>query len=120
MADTQLKDIIRGDTKTYNLTFTDKNNNPIPLYGRKIWMTFKSDMADTDADAAMQVVVTPPDNDDSLNGKATIVLSPNDTDITPDEYFYDIQIVTPGSPPDVKTLVSSKIRVIDDVTKSTT
>lgn len=117
MAET-IADFFRGDTKTYGMTFTDKDGQPIPLFGRSIWMTFKLLETDDDASAILQAKVTPPDDADSALGKAWITLTSEDTAVEPNTYFYDIQLVTPDlpGPPIVKTLVKGKLKISQDIT----
>lgn len=121
-----LSDIIRGDTKQYKMSFKGKTGGPIDISDGTIWFTMKRKPDDTDAAAALQVQVaaasanTPGRSstavDDARHGIAYLTLSSVQTAIPVGEYYYDFQIVFPGNPPVVTTLVLGVINVIQDVT----
>lgn len=117
----KLKDITRGDTVSYKMTFRDADKNPIDLTGKLIWFTLKSDLSLSDDDAAIQKVVEP-SGTDAENGNSKIVLSSQDTEISPGKYFFDFQLVTPASvatdPPVVVTMASGQITIKEDVTRN--
>jgi len=108
-----LNDFYRGDTKVYNLTFTDSEGNPIPIPGWLILMTFKSSPHDTDAEAAVQetAVLTDPDA-----GKARVTLSHEVTDELLGKYFYGIQAKKVGG--SIRTVTSGFVVVKYDATRS--
>ena len=107
----------RGDTYTNKLTFTDEANNPIDITGKVYWMTLKLDPEATDANAEVQVSVTA-SGADALNGIVYVVLDPTDTnDLTPGNYYYDIQQV--GGPSDVTTIIEGRVKVERDITRAT-
>jgi len=120
-----LSDIFRGDTKRYALTFKDSAGVAIPLYGKKLYFTLKSDMDQADVDAALQVVVTFPNDAESLAGRHLLVIPATDTEaVEPGTYFYDFQLVemVADPAPDIVTTLTppgSKVKVLPDVTRTT-
>ena len=116
-----INDFTRGDTKNYKLVFTS-NGNPVPMFGSKIYFTMKVNETDADNVAALQVLVVPEDTPDSASGIVMLVLDSNKTDIEPGSYLYDIQQSIPGEevgdPPIVTTLVSGRVNVLADITRT--
>ncbi len=110
----------RGDTKAFDLSFTDSAGLPIDVTGHELWFTLKASVTDLDADAAFQKRIVFPDSAESQQGVATLVLSSEETGtIEPGTYYFDIQKVIPETPPVVATLMSGKVSVLPDVTRST-
>lgn len=95
----------------------------LPLGSREVWFTVKLDGTDAvdDSDAVIQMkwpISTLPTVD--VEGVEHYLLQiPSDkTNIPLAEYVADIQLVLPGSPPEVDTLVvDEKFRVTRDVTR---
>jgi hypothetical protein len=114
-----IKEFYRGDTKNYSFDFGDG----VDITGWKIYLTLKEKSDDTDAASAMQVFSTAGDNtsDSVLNGKMTLTASSIDTAtlIPNTNYHYGFQRLIPGSPPDVKTLLTGVVRVFQDITLTT-
>lgn len=113
-----LSDIYRGDTKTYKMTFQDSSKKPIPLFGSSIWFTMKKREDDADSRAVIQVKTSPEDTTDSTNGIAYITLTSEDTDVAVGEYYYDFQLVVPGTPPIVTTLTTGSMSIVTDITRN--
>lgn len=82
----------RGDTKVYNLTFTE-NGVAKDVSNMILFMTLKVNKGDADAAAAMQVQTTFPSGSPSNAGIGTLTLTSVDTNITPRKYYYDMQLV---------------------------
>jgi hypothetical protein len=116
-----ISDFKRGDTKKIRLAFTDGNGTAIDITGWQFWLTLKNDLSDLDAAAVLQVMTTVGDyvDDDAANGIVYIVATSSDTAIATGSYHYDIQRVIAGTPPDVLTILSGKVKVTQDVTLST-
>jgi hypothetical protein len=115
----ELRDIFRGDTKTYKVTFTDADGLPIELFGSELWFTLKKRESDLDADAAFQKQHVFPSDADSTAGIGFLTLTSDDTGaINPGVYSFDFQRVVPGSPPVVTTLTKGKVRVVQDITRA--
>lgn len=118
MAD--IKAFYRGDQKTYKFDFgagTDITN-------WKIFLTFKEAIDDSDSSAALQVSNTAGDNvlDDIANGIMYLTLTSTDSaNLDPEvNYYYGFQRVIVGtSPIDVKTLLTGRVKILQDITLST-
>jgi len=116
---TSINNFYRGDTKNWKFEFGDG----VDIAGWKIYFTMKEDKDDADADAMMQVIATAGGNvlDDVYNGLMYVTVTSSDyTKIEPDtKYFYGFQRVVPGSPVDVKTLLTGTVKVLQDITITT-
>lgn len=115
----RLNDIFRGDTKTYKFNF----GVGVDITGWTIWFTLKNDRDQGDAYAVLQTFSTAGSNvnDDVLNGIMYLTIPSTLTDeIEPAIYWYDFQRVIPGSPPDVRTLLTGQVEIIPDITRSIT
>lgn len=84
--------VIRGDTKTYNLTFKDSDGDPIDITGYTVFFTVKSKPDNQLDDASALISKTIENHTDPTNGVTQIALSPDDTNISSGNYLYDIQI----------------------------
>lgn len=88
--------VIRGDTRTVNLTFVDSDGTtPINLTGGTVYFTVNSssDPSD-DTSKAFQLTATDATPFTApLLGKHTLTLSHANTNITPGPYWYDAQFV---------------------------
>jgi len=103
--------VYRGDDKTWNLNFTDANDDPIDLTGATVFFTVKVNKTDKDSDAIISKDQA--SHVDAVNGQTTIVLTNSDTDVKIGNYYYDIQLVdTSGI---VTTIVVGAFRVNQDV-----
>jgi hypothetical protein len=120
MAD--IDDFYRGDTRVYKFVFTDSAGSAIDITGWHIWFTLKTDKTAADTAAALQVDHTVGDNvsDDAVAGTVYVTATSDDTAITVGTYYYDFQRVIPGTPPDVKTILAGKVKVLQDVTADDT
>ncbi len=115
-----LSAFFRGDTRVYPVSFKDKTGTPIDISGHELWFTLKRDPKDEDKDAVFQKMVVFPSDENSRNGAGEMRLESNETDtIPPLTYFYDLQKVIPGDPPDVATLAFGKVSVMADITRRT-
>lgn len=111
-----LEPLYRGDSREYNITFTDGNGDAINIKDWKVYFTVKKNYTDSDDNAIIKkdVIV----HDDSTNGKTKIMLLPGDTNnLIPARYYYDIQIRRVSG--DILTVLQGKIRIKADVTRRT-
>lgn len=109
-----LETLYRGDSREYNLTFTDSKGEAIPITDWKIYFTVKLSYLDGDSKAVIKKDITI--HDDPINGKTKIILLPNDTDsIRPDKYWYDIQVKR--SEDNILTLLRGRIEIRTDITR---
>ena len=114
-----LSPLYRGDTREFEFEFTNSAGLPLDITGHELWFTVKRDIGDADVDAILQKKIVFPSSPQSEKGEGTLTLDSTETDgLEPGVYFYDFQRVMPGIPPVVKTLVSGKISVLPDVTRS--
>lgn len=106
-------EIIRGDSSSIELTLEG-----IDLTGATVFFTAKAEI-DNDADdstAAIAVEVT--DHDNPTGGHTIIPLSASDTNVTPGEYWYDIQ-VKDSDGTTITSIRARKLEVFADVTRRT-
>ena len=117
---TDINDFYQGDTKSYRFQF----GAGVDITGWKMFFTLKTNETDDDVDAVMQVSAVAGDNvlDDIANGLMYVVASSTDTSsvgIIPNtKYHYDFQRVISGTPPDVKTLIAGKVKVMQGITNT--
>lgn len=108
--------IIRGDSASIHFELTD-DGSAVDLTDCTVYFTAKSAIDNDldDSEAAIAVEVT--SHTDPTNGITDIPLTSSDTDVTPGEYFYDIQVKKADN-----TIVSIKYRkleILGDVTRRT-
>lgn len=130
--DSQHKNLVRGDSRTFNLlvkipaSTPQQVDAPVNLTGAVITFTMKTENIDYQLKPNDPVVIrkTSDDtaeievadqNDPELVGKASIYLSPEDTKYLPTGiYRYDIQVKTEAGK--VYTVSSGRIYLIMDTT----
>jgi len=84
-------ELIQGDTKGWQIQIR-KNNLPIDISGWFFFFTAKTDYNTIDdTDAIIAVTLEVPNNTESQNGVAYLILSSDDTNVTIGTYFYDIK-----------------------------
>lgn len=97
-----LDDLRVGDDFLQKITVSKPVNGvdtPVDLTGYKFWITVKTNVADLDADAVLQVSTTAGDHpaDDEVNGIVYLYIPASVTKTVPaGEYFYDVQMMQPG------------------------
>lgn len=91
-----IANVIRGDTRTINLTFLESDGTtPISLTGGTVYFTVNSS-ADPSDDTAVAFQRTATDATPFTSpalGKHTFTLTHANTNITPATYWYDAQFV---------------------------
>ena len=89
-----ITDVIRGDTRTVNLTFLESDGTtPILLTGGTVYFTVQTtDNPSSDAAVVFQKIATSSFTAPTL-GKHTFTLTHADTNIDPATYWYDAQFV---------------------------
>jgi hypothetical protein len=108
--------IYRGDTLSFQFTFTDIEGNPLSIVGKKLYFTMKLDPTSADDDPGnLQYSVIFPDNTDSQNGIGNMIIPADETqNIIPNAtYYYDFQYVDGGL---VATIGAGTIDVKQDIT----
>lgn len=104
--------LIRGDNSSINFTLEG-----VDLTGATVFFTAKSAIDDdaTDSSAAIAVEVTDHTNPEA--GETVIPLTSSDTDVTPGQYFYDIQVKKGDNT--ITSIRYRKLEVIADITRRT-
>lgn len=88
-----IKDVIRGDTRTVNLTFLQSDGTtPINLSGGTVYFTVNSS-SDPSSDSSVAFQKTATSFTSAADGEHTFTLTHDDTNITPGDYWYDAQFV---------------------------
>lgn len=83
----------RATTYPIAFTNTDANGAAISLVGATVRFTAKLEEYDSssdDATAAIKKDVT--SHSDAANGETLITLTPTDTDVAPNDYYFDITV----------------------------
>lgn len=112
--------LVRGDSRTYDLTVIDENGAVFPLTATTVWFTLKEAYTDADADAKIQL-----DSSDSseieiydaASGKCYIkVRNTHTQNLPPASYVYDVQVRRSNG--DIGTVLWGTFALIDDVTRA--
>ncbi|WP_293372270.1 hypothetical protein [Nevskia sp.] len=107
----------RGDTWCVPVA-SFKDGSPEDLSGAELTFTLKALISDPDPGALQRRVVVPA-GPAAANGVAEIVVpSSLSALVAPGAYFFDVQRVFPGTPPNVRTLDAGEFRVLADVTRN--
>jgi len=101
---------VRGDTWFFEITIRNEDNTNLDVTLNEYWLTLKSDIDQSDEQAALQLGPI----SGGANGLVTITATPLQTDIAVGTYNYDFQEVTNGGK--VNTLLIGKLKVVKDVT----
>ena len=111
--------LIRGDDYQIPVTITNADGTAYNLTGATVRFTVKPTLQlDTDSDASAVIAKTIISHTDASAGETEIVLSNTDTNITPWNYTYDLQITTVAGK--VHSSYSGKVTVLADVTRTKT
>ena len=104
--------LIKRDDVDLDITFTDKNGDPIDLNGCTVFFTMKRKLTDVDEDAVIEKEIT--SHVDPTNGETRVSLTNEETNIKPGYYFYDVQV----EDEEAKIISSAvgQIRILQDVT----
>lgn len=87
-----IKNVIRGDTRTVNLTFLESDGTTaINLTGGTVYFTVQDSEDPTNDVTLLKFQKTATSFTNATAGKHTFTLTHSDTDITPDTYWYDAQ-----------------------------
>lgn len=108
-------DLVRGDSKTYDLTFTDNDGVALDITGWTIYYTVKERLTDNDESAILRKLVTVVAS--STVGEVEIVLENTDTqDLEIKVYWHDIQVKNLDDK--INTIAFGQLNVIADVTRT--
>lgn len=113
----KIKDVIRGDSHTINLTISNAGT-AVDITGYTVYFTVNSSSAPSDdSTASIQKDVTT--HTDPTLGQTTITLEPADTaSLTPGTYWYDIQLKDASD--NITSFAKDKFILISDITRRTT
>ena len=111
-------EIIRGDDVSIDFTYKDGDGDAIDITDYVIFLTAKVEVDDdaTDAEAIISIKVT--SHSDPTNGLSIIPLTADDTNVSPNSYLTDIQVID-----DSDNIASSGqfiIEIIGDITRRIT
>lgn len=104
--------LIRGDTSSISLTLTG-----IDLTGATVFFTAKAAIDNAVDDSAAAITVETTDHVDPANGVTSIPLSSSDTNVTPGEYYYDIQVKKADN--SIISIPYRKLEIVADITRRT-
>jgi hypothetical protein len=114
-----LSPLVRGDDWTLKLVLTS-DSSVLDITGYTFWFTLKSSVDDADP-GALQVTSTPStatSPTEASQGILYINASKTLTDsLTPGTYNYDVQQIDGSNK--VQTLLIGKVKVVKDITRST-
>ena len=108
----------KGDTVTYNMTFSAAGGGALDLTNHTAYLTLKSDLTMADNVPLPDVLKTLGVVTDAPGGAVTFTIESDDTKLLTGggKYFYDVQIYDTAVPPVVSTTESGSITVTADVT----
>lgn len=105
-------DIIRGDTVSIDFTIEG-----VDLTDATVFFTAKPALTNDADDSSAVIAVEVTDHIDPTGGVTAIPLSADDTDVTPGEYYYDIQVKKADGT--IVSIPARKLEVFADVTRRT-
>jgi uncharacterized protein YfaT (DUF1175 family) len=108
-------ELYRGDDISFNLTFTDPDNNdlPIDITNWVVFFTIKTNKTDTDAKAVLHKEFSNFVN--PALGIAPIIVSHTETNSFLGGYYYDFQVKRQDG--SILTITSGGITFLTDITR---
>jgi hypothetical protein len=106
----------RGDTGTFSIEVTDDDEAVVDLTGWTFWFTARKTPAPTATITDLDSLISKEITNASTSGIVVVPITPEDTDITPGTYFYDVQYKDSAG-----TVVSTdtyKFIIEEDITRS--
>jgi len=114
-----LSPLVRGDDWTLKLVLTS-NSSVLDITGYTFWFTLKENIDDADP-GALQVTATPDISTSPTEASQGIIfIKASKTltnSLTPKTYNYDVQQIDGDG--NVQTLLIGKVKVVKDITRST-
>ena len=87
--------LIRGDDKTYTVTFLDSDGVAIDITGYTVFFTVKANLTDSDDNAIIKKDIT--SHSDPTNGQTELSFAASDTDgVEEGTYYFDLQLKDTG------------------------
>lgn len=106
---------VRGDSWTLKFQIQNSAGAPVDLTGNDYWLTLKTNIDDTDAQAVLQIGPVVVTGANAIAGLLTINVNPDYTEnLEAKTYYYDLQEVNSSNI--VSTLLIGKVKVVKDVT----
>lgn len=90
---TTINNVIRGDTRTVNLTFLNSSGTAINLAGGTVYFTVQDDSDPANDTTELMFQKTATSFTSASTGQHTFTLTHSDTNIEPGTYWYDAQFV---------------------------
>lgn len=85
--------LYRGTTYNFVYNHTDTTGAPVPLTGKTLYFTAKSDKFDTSADDASAIIKkTVTGHTDAANGVSGFTLNDSDTYVAPGKYYFTVLV----------------------------
>ena len=112
-------DFTKGDTVTYNVTWSAPGGGALDLTNHTLYMTLKTSLSLADnAPLPDALQITGTITGDPVNGAGSFLFTSTDTNqlTAGAKYFYDVQIHDDSTPTVVSTTESGSITVKADVT----
>lgn len=107
---TVLEPILRGDTYSIPVSFTDDQGQPADMTGWTLVFTMKINRLQGDGDASLQKRI------EVTGTSAIVLLKPEDTnELVPMTYEYDVQLMTPDRS-GITTMMMGTVEVAAGVT----
>ena len=115
-----LEPFVNGDDIDISLRFIDDDDGVnIDVGGDTLYLTFKTNLNDSDSNAALQIIYTIPFDTSTAVGVVNFIATSEQTSILAGTYFYDFQWVkTVSGGGEKNTILYGKAKVLDGVTKS--
>ena len=106
---------VRGDTWILTFNIQTSAGAPENITGYDYWLTLKSAIDDTDAEADLQIGPVTAGSPNASLGILEIIVTPEQSEtLEAKTYFYDLQEVNSSN--EVSTLLIGKVKVVKDVT----
>lgn len=106
----------RGDSFDINLTIKAKGGSTINLTGYSFLFTVNSEQNPLDDTNEIFQVAGVIDPDQVTNeGKLTITPTAVQTNLSPADYFYDVQMTDDSG--NIRTIAKDKFKILQDITK---
>jgi hypothetical protein len=113
----QDRQVIRGDTDNFTITFKSESGTPINIEGYTVWFTVRDSIPNTSVedDSGAVIQVKNETHSAAILGETLIQISSSDTNISPKTYFYDIQYKKPDG--SIHSTGYYKYMILPDITR---
>ena len=108
--------IIRGDTETITVTFTDSDSVAIDITGYSVWFTVRRSVPATSLTDDTDALISKEFTTGGATGIATFAFSETDTTQDIDKYYYDVQYKDGSN--NIVTVGVGYFNITSDITRS--